>query len=251
MKRAELSHYINQFLKIDLYKDYAPNGLQIEGRASIKRIATAVSASMDVIQRAALWQADALLVHHGYFWRGEDPLLVGIKGQRVRALMNHSLNLFAYHLPLDCHPLIGNNACVAKLLSLKNIKQHRVGGVDGLLWSGELQQTMSVDVLTQFFIKQLMQRPLVIQSSKPEITRIALCTGAAQDYIVDASELHVDAYLSGEVSERTYDLAKELDIHYFACGHHATERYGIQALGALLANEFQLEHQFFDTDNPI
>jgi dinuclear metal center YbgI/SA1388 family protein len=249
--RRELSGYLNDFLKCTTYNDYAPNGLQVEGRERIKRICTAVTASEDVISRAVTWQADALLVHHGYFWRGENSIITGMKHQRISMLLRHDINLFAYHLPLDCHPELGNNASIAKLLPLSSFNTHKANSVDNLLWSGVLAQSMQGALFSNVLEKIFGRGPLHIAGNDKAISSIAWCTGAAQDLIEDAHQLGVDAYLSGEVAERTYYQAKELGIHYYSCGHHATERYGIQALGQYLASHFKLDHVFLDSDNPV
>lgn len=246
-----LSAYIDELLACARYQDYAPNGLQVEGKEHIKRICTAVTASEDVIAKAVDWQADALLVHHGYFWRGEDPVIVGMKRQRILRLLTNNINLLAYHLPLDCHLELGNNACLGQLLSVDYIEKHKVNNTENLLWSGTLPKTMSTTQLSEIITEKLGRKPLHIAGNDRKINRIAWCSGGAQDFIVDAARLGVDAYLSGEVSERTYYQAKELGIHYYACGHHATERFGIQALGAHLAERYELEHVFIDSKNPI
>lgn len=249
--RNELADYLDSLLQCNQFKDYAPNGLQIEGKEKIGRLCTAVTASLESILQAVAWQADALLVHHGYFWRGENPEIIGIKKQRISKIIDHQINLFAYHLPLDCHPEYGNNFCLTQLLQLNSIQMHQAGGVKNLLWSGKLPKKMTTNQFTDYLTEHLGQKPLHVTSHNKEIESIALCSGAAQDYIEDAHKLGVDAYLSGEISERTYYQAQELGIHYFACGHHATERYGIQALGSLLETTFGLEHLFVDSNNPV
>ncbi len=249
--QKELSSYLHQLLSCDRYNDYAPNGMQVEGKDEIRRICTAVTASDDVINQAITWKADALLVHHGYFWRGEAPVITGMKRQRLNKLLRHDINLLAYHLPLDCHPELGNNACLAKLFDVDSVQMHRAGNTDNLLWSGRLAQTMTHTVLTDFLNKKLGRIPLSVAGNDKLISRIAWCSGGAQDFIEEANRLGADAYLSGEISERTYYQAKELGIHYYSCGHHATERYGIQALGEYLASYFKLEHLFIDSNNPV
>lgn len=251
IKRSELVRYLDQFLNSKVISDYAPNGLQVEGKDEIKRLCTAVTASYDAIEWAIDHKADCLLVHHGYFWKGEDPVISGVKRQRIAALLKHNLSLIAYHLPLDCHPELGNNACIAKLLGLTSVQKHSAGHTKDLLWSGKLALPMESSAFNQLLEKQFRQKPLLIEGHNRLISEVAFCSGGAQDYIVEASLLGADAYISGEVSERTYYLAKELGINYYACGHHATERYGIEALGNHLANEFGLEHTFFDSGNPI
>lgn len=249
--RNELSFYLHEFLNCAQYNDYAPNGLQVEGEEKIKRICTAVTASEEVISQAVAWQADALLVHHGYFWRGEDQVITGMKRQRIGKLLSNNINLFAYHLPLDCHLELGNNACLAKLLLLESVQMHKAGNTQNLLWSGKLPNPMKSQLFTEFLEKIFGRKPLHIAGNDKMITSLAWCSGAAQNFIVEADRLGVDAYLSGEVSERTYYEAKELGIQYYSCGHHATERYGIQSLGEYLSNYFELEHLFIDSKNPI
>lgn len=247
----ELTSYLHELLGCARYDDYAPNGMQIEGRDQIKRICTAVTASDEVICQAIAFKADALLVHHGYFWRGEAPELIGMKRDRINKLLRHDINLFAYHLPLDCHPELGNNACLARLFELDSIQMHPAGGTDNLLWSGHLPQAFTNKEFSTFLNNKLGRSPLSLLGHNKKIRSIAWCSGGAQDYIEAAYNLGVDAYLSGEVSERTYYQAKELGINYYACGHHATERYGIVALGESLATSFNLEHVFFDSKNPV
>jgi len=249
--RVELSDYLHHYLQVDAFQDYAPNGLQVEGKANIHRICTAVTASHDVIQNACKQKADALLVHHGYFWKGEDPTLCGMKRARVAHLLKHDLNLFAYHLPIDCHNVVGNNACIAKKLELTQLKTYAAGKTPDLLWTGELAKACDVNEFTIKLTTAFDRAPQCILGSDKPIKSIAFCSGAAQDFIEEAASLGVDAYISGEVSERTYYQAKELGVHYFACGHHATERDGIHALGMHLAEHFGLEHTFIDSDNPI
>jgi len=249
--KNELLLYLHQLLDCERYNDYAPNGLQVEGKDQIQRICTAVTASDEVITKAIAWQCDALLVHHGYFWRGESPLITGMKRQRLSKLLNNNINLFAYHLPLDCHPELGNNACLAQLLEVDLVQMHRAGTTDNLLWSGKLSRTMTDLEFTEFLAKKLGRYPLSIAGNDKKISHIAWCSGAAQDFIEDASALGVDAYLSGEISERTYYQAKELGIRYYSCGHHATERHGIQFLANHLVGSFGLEHLFIDSDNPV
>lgn len=249
--RDDLKIYLDQFLACQQFKDYAPNGLQIEGRGSIQRIATAVSAAEQTILEALNWQADALLVHHGYFWRGEAPEIIGMKQRRVGLFLKNEISLFAYHLPLDCHPVLGNNAMIANLLALRDCQQHKASDTSGLLWSGSLVNGLDSEAFLNKLTQVFRRVPVFILAHDRPIKRIAWCSGAAQDLLPQAAELKVDAYLSGEISERNYYEARELGLHYYSCGHHATERFGIQALGAHLAEQFSLDHQFIDSDNPI
>jgi len=249
--REALSLYLDKLLSCADYKDYAPNGLQIEGRSKIERICTAVTASQDVIKEAVASGAHALIVHHGYFWKGESPQITGMKRQRVAQLLDNQMSLFAYHLPLDCHLELGNNACLARLLDIKKIKSFPVSKTPNLLWTGSLEKPLPLDDFSDVLSRKLNRKPLSICGSNKIIRTIAWCSGGAQDYIDEANQLGVDAYFSGEVSERTYYQAKELGIHYLACGHHATERYGVQALGHHLEEAFALDCSFIDTDNPV
>lgn len=249
--RTPFADYLEQLLKCSMHNDYAPNGLQVEGKSSIHRICTAVTASKEAIERAVAYKADALLVHHGYFWKGEQPVITGMKRERIRLLLAHDINLFAYHLPLDTHPELGNNACLGKALAFAPIRSVEAGGVPNLLWIGELPKPIAPNTLHQRLAIHFAREPLHISSGDSEIKTVAWCTGGAQDFITDAHTHGADAYISGEVSERTYHQAKELGIHYFACGHHATEKAGIRALGERAALHFGLEHQFLDSDNPV
>ncbi|KTD20712.1 putative NIF3-like protein 1 [Legionella londiniensis] len=251
MQRDQLASYLHEFLRCAEYSDYAPNGMQVEGRETIKTICTAVTASHSAVLEAIKKGADALLVHHGYFWRGEEACITGIKKKRIGELIRHDLSLFAYHLPLDCHPELGNNVSLARMLAIESPKMHAVGKIPNLLWSGRFSKPMEPETLANHIQAKLKRAPLLISAGKKEIQNIAWCTGAAQDYIENAYALGVDAYISGEISERTYYQAKELGLHYFACGHHASERYGIINLGNHLNEAFGLKHQFIDSENPV
>nr|WP_302473916.1 Nif3-like dinuclear metal center hexameric protein [Legionella sp. PL877] len=246
-----MASYLDELLGCANFNDYAPNGIQIEGGKTITRLCTAVTASIDAIEQAIALQAEALLVHHGYFWRGEEAIITGIKKQRIARLIAQDMTLFAYHLPLDCHPELGNNACLARLFNLNSIRMHRAGKTADLLWTGEFEQGKTAKKFQMELEEKLGRRPLHIQGSNKPIHKLAWCSGAAQDFIEEAYRLGADAYVSGEISERTYYQARELGIHYFACGHHATERYGVRALGDHLALHFQLEHHFIDSANPV
>ncbi len=248
MQLFELQDYTAQLLQTHLFKDYCPNGLQVEGRAQVLRIASAVSASQAVIDAAAAWHADALLVHHGFFWRNEDAPIVGIKKNRIAKLLRHEMSLLAYHLPLDAHPQLGNNAELARLMGWRLVARH---GENNLLNVGELEGALALADLAAQLGTQLQRAPQIIAGDGREIKRVAWCTGGAQGYFAQAIAHGVDAYITGEISEQSFHLAQESGVAFIAAGHHATEQFGIQALGAHLAEKFKLAHQFFNQDNPI
>lgn len=246
----QLETYLNQILRPQDFKDYCPNGLQIEGKKHIKRLALGVSASLDVIDIAIEQNADALLVHHGYFWRGENEALVGIKGARIKKIIKNDLSLLAYHLPLDAHKNYGNNVQLAKLLGLELIDTF--GPTKPKLGVyGSLETPLSATEFSQLIEKTLMRNPTLIEGTQEPIKCVAICSGAAQDFITDAANLGTQAYISGEVSERTYHEAKELGINYYAAGHHATEKFGVQALGEHLSEKFAIETFFVNSSNIV
>ncbi len=247
----ELELELKQVLRPEQFNDYCPNGLQVAGRDEIAKLVTGVTACQALIDAAAETGADALLVHHGYFWRGEDQSISGIKKSRIEALLRHDISLLAYHLPLDVHREFGNNVQLAKLLEIDidgemgKQNNHPIGLV------GSLPEAASFESMSAHLVKKLGRRPLAIEGRTASIKRVAWCTGAAQNYIELAVAAGVDAYITGEVSEPTVHIARESGIHFFSAGHHATERYGVQALGQYLAEKFGLDHQFIDIDNPV
>ncbi len=248
MKLDALNHYLNTLLQAERFSDYCPNGLQVEGKQEINKIVTGVTASMALLQAAHKANADAVLVHHGYFWRGEALPIIGIKKRRIQFLLQHDINLFAFHLPLDAHAELGNNVMLAKRLGLT--VTGRAGDKDMLLLA-ELNAPQTLQALVETIARKLQRTPQVIGDLSQAIKRIALCTGAAQGYIEQAVEAGADVYISGEISEQTVHVAIESGMSYISAGHHATERYGIQALGEHLAQKFDLQHQFIDLDNPV
>jgi dinuclear metal center YbgI/SA1388 family protein len=248
MRLIELRDYIGSELGVNRFRDYCPNGVQVEGRAEIKRIATGVTASQAVLEAATAWGADAILVHHGYFWRSEDAAITGIKKRRVAHLLKHDISLLAYHLPLDAHPEFGNNAQLGDLLGF--IEQGRFGDQD-IACYGELAQAQTLQQLSQHIQYTLHRAPQVIGHANPNIVRIAWCSGGGQSYFEQAVALGVDAFLTGEISEQNVHVAQETGVVFIAAGHHATERYGVQALGEHLASRFGLEHRYFDQDIPV
>ena len=245
-----LLNYSNNMLEIERFNDYCPNGLQIEGKSEIKKIVSGVTASQALIDAAIREQADVLMVHHGYFWKGEDERIIGLKYQRVRSLIESGINLVAYHLPLDAHPLYGNNAKLAEILDIEVAGSFPPGN-DAVGMYGTLKTPMSATNFSQMIMQAFDREPLHIGDNSEQIHTIAWCSGAAQSYIEAAAELGVDAYLTGEVSEQTVHIARESGLHFYAAGHHATERYGVQAFAEHLASHFDLEHQFIDIPNPV
>ncbi|TXH70378.1 MAG: Nif3-like dinuclear metal center hexameric protein [Thiothrix sp.] len=247
VKTDELEHYLNTLLNVSKFKDYAPNGLQVEGRKSICKIVTGVTACQALLDAAIELGADAVLVHHGYFWRGDNPVVRGMHQRRLASLLKNDLNLFAYHLPLDAHPELGNNAQLAKRLGLiveTTLNEQGIGNV------GVLAEPTSLETFSLKIEQVLQRKPLTVAGGDHLIQRIAWCTGGAQGYIQDALGFGVDAYLSGEISEHTTHSARENHVHYIAAGHHATERYGVQALGEHLTERFGVECKFVEIDNP-
>lgn len=248
MKREDLVGYLDGLLMPGKFKDYCPNGLQVEGRAEIRRVVAGVTASQALIDAAVERQADAVLVHHGWFWKGEDGRVTGIRRRRLGMLLAHDINLFAYHLPLDAHPELGNNAQLAARFGWQ--AEGRFGDQD-IAWHGMPAAASDLAGLTRQVASVLGRDPLVIGDPARPVRRIAWCSGGAQGYFEQAIALGVDAYLSGEVSEQTVHLARESGVAYLAAGHHATERYGAQALAEHLAAQCGLDCEFVDLDNPV
>lgn len=241
--------YLDDMLEIDRFADYCPNGLQVEGRPVVRKLVSGVTASLALLEAARAQNADAVLVHHGYFWRGEDARVVGMKRQRLQQLLNSRMSLLAYHLPLDAHPVYGNNAQLAERFGF--IVEGPFGGDPAIGLYGRLAQPLTAVDLSQSIAEVLQRTPMHIDGAAGMIHSIAWCSGAAQGYIEQALKLGVDAYLSGEISEQTVHVAREAGIHYFAAGHHATERYGVQALGEHVAAHFGLEHEYIEIPNPV
>jgi dinuclear metal center YbgI/SA1388 family protein len=250
VNRDSFAKYLEQALDITRFRDYCPNGLQVEGRTQIQTLVTGVTASLALIEAAADLGADAILVHHGGFGRGEDPRVIGTKQKRLKLLLEREINLFAYHLPLDAHPEFGNNAQLARQLGF--VAEGRFAENDiGWLGSVDNANVRTVAELARHVEERLGRVPLVIGEGDQSVSRVAWCTGAAQNMLADAIAAGASVYLSGEISESTVHLAKEADVAYLACGHHATERYGVRALGEHLADQFGLRHHFVDIVNPV
>ena len=248
MQLKELSDYIGSELAISRFRDYCPNGIQVEGRSEIQRIATGVTASRAVLEAAAAWGADAILVHHGYFWRSEDAVITGVKKRRIAHLLEKDISLLAYHLPLDAHPVWGNNVQLASRLGL--VESGRFGEQD-IACLGALGKSMDMAEFTRLVADALRFEPLVVGGKSGNVSRIAWCSGGAQGYFEQAIALGADVFLTGEISESNVHMARESGVAYIAAGHHATERYGVQALGVHLAERFGLEHRFFDEEVPV
>lgn len=247
----EIIQWCDNALKSPEFKDYAPNGLQIEGKTEVKKILCAVTASQTAIDAAIAYGADMLLVHHGYFWKGEAYPITGMRGKRIKALIQHDISLVGYHLPLDSHPTLGNNSAIADLLALENIEaldpteRHPIGNI------GYLKQAMSPEAFKTYVSDRLGFDAIHLPADKTSIYKVGFCTGGAQDYISKAASQDCDAYISGEVSERTFYEARELDVHYYTCGHHATEKYGVQRLAKAISEQFNIEYSYFELNNPI
>ncbi len=243
-------NYLNELLKPELFNDYCPNGLQVSGTNSISTIVTGVTACQALINEAVRLKADALLVHHGFFWKGENPCVVGIKRNRLAALLEHKINLIAYHLPLDAHRELGNNNQLAQKLKII-VDQKSSENPTNLCWSGILSPSLSGDEFSTLITEKLGREPLHIPGKATAIKRVMWCTGAAQDAIENAVLSEADAFITGEVSERTVHIARENGLHFYAAGHHATECYGIQALGEHLAKKWGIKTIFVNIDNPV
>jgi dinuclear metal center YbgI/SA1388 family protein len=239
--------FLQQLLQPEAFKDYGPNGLQVEGERPITRLVSGVTASLAFIDAAIADGADALLVHHGLFWRGQDGRLTGWLGQRVRRLLHHGVHLFAYHLPLDAHPTLGNNAQLGQRLGLvadARFGDHQLGFV------GPAGALDSLAALAQQAQAALDRAPLVLPGDGRPLRRVAWCTGGAQGYFEAAIAAGADAFITGEVSEPQAHLARETGVAFLACGHHATERFGAPAVAAHVAAHFGLQHHFLEIDNP-
>ncbi|QIL84809.1 Nif3-like dinuclear metal center hexameric protein [Vibrio sp. HDW18] len=252
MNNLQLEALLNETLSPQLIKDYCPNGLQIEGKTQVQRIVTGVTASLALIEAAIEHNADALLVHHGYFWKSEPEAIRGMKGRRIRTLIQNELNLYAYHLPLDIHPQLGNNAQLAQRLGIC-VEGGLEGHPQSVAMFGRLASPLTAQQFAQRIEQTLNRAPLHIAPEQADklIETIGWCTGGGQDYIELAASRGLDAFISGEISERTTYAAREQSIHYFSAGHHATERYGIKALGEWLAQHHGLDVTFIDIDNPV
>lgn len=246
-----LVDYTDSLLSAEQFNDYCPNGLQVEGRPDVQRLVSGVTASLELLEAAIAAEADAILVHHGYFWKGEDECITGMKRQRLQRLLETGTSLLAWHLPLDAHPQLGNNTQLARVLGFECVGYFGNDSGMQLAQYGELSRPMNGPALAQHIQERLDRAPLHIPGRQALIQTVGWCTGAAQSYIEAAVEQGLDAFISGEISEQTVHVVRECGIHYFAAGHHATERFGVRALGEHLAEHFGITHQFVDIDNPV
>ena len=249
-----LANWLDDTLQAARFKDYCPNGLQVEGRSEIAHIIAGVTASEALLRVAVERGADAVLVHHGWMWRNEDRRMIGTRRARMALALKNDLNLYAYHLPLDAHSTLGNNAQLARVLgltpALRDDGAPQTCGPDNLVWLGAAQGVATLGQLGVRVAERLGRQPLVVGNPDLPLTRVAWCTGGAQGMLGDAVDAGASAYITGEVSESTVHLARETGVGFIAAGHHATERYGVQALGQAVAERFGIKVEFVDIDNP-
>lgn len=246
-----LISYLDELFDSNNIKDFCPNGLQVEGRSKISKIITGVTASEALIDAAIENQADAILVHHGYFWKGESDAITGMKKRRIAKLLKHDINLIAYHLPIDVHSKFGNNVQLAHKLGIKNVEPFPGVKPKGIVMQGELPSGITASNLGKLIKLNLMREPLVNAVRDSDIRTIAWCTGGGQSYIDVVANAGLDAFITGEASEQTIHSSREQFIDFFAAGHHATERYGVESLGKHLEEFFNLEVSFIDIHNPV
>ena len=248
--RQDLLLAFDTLLQPARFKDYGPNGLQVEGRAAVRKIVSGVTASRALIEAAIAAQADAIFVHHGLFWRGHDGCVTGWMKQRLALLLAHDINLFAYHLPLDAHAELGNNAQLGLQLGLKagsRFGEQELGFLGGRVDGGSFASSAALAE----HLENVLKRPVVhIERAQEAIKTIAWCSGGAQSYFEAAIAAGADAYITGEISEPQAHYAREMGVAYIACGHHASERYGAPAVAAHVAAQLGIAHQFIDIDNP-
>jgi dinuclear metal center YbgI/SA1388 family protein len=242
--RNRIIEYLDERLAVDQFQDYSPNGLQVEGKEKIYNAVTAVSASLELFEKAADLNADIIIVHHGILWDRDERVIKNNFKRRLKTLFEHEISLLAYHLPLDKHPDIGNNAIAAKQLGMNNLEELGTVGLAGHI-------DLSIEELTKK-VKQVFQvNPLIFSYGPDQIKKIGFCSGGAAKDLTLAIKAGLDAFITGEASEPTMHMAKEGNIHFIAAGHYATERFGIQALGKELEKKFNISVQFIDIPNPV
>ena len=248
--RDELHELLDSELCVSSFKDYCPNGLQVEGRDDIHILVSGVTACQALLDRAVALKADAVLVHHGYFWRGEDQRLVGMKAKRIRTLLEAGISLFAYHLPLDCHPTLGNNAGLARAMGLREWQGIDPENATHPVFCGAFDEGTRLSDIVDRLERELRRDALVVGDPDAVIRSAAWCTGGGQGYIDDAASYGAELFITGEVSEQTVHVARERGLAFVAAGHHATERFGARSLGQWIAERFGIDHHFVDIDNP-
>ena len=248
MRLDKLRDHLDTLLEAARFKDYCPNGLQVEGRAEVERVLCGVTASQALLDHAVEHRFDAVLVHHGYFWRGEDARITGVRQRRIATLLRNDVSLLAYHLPLDAHPELGNNAQLARVAGWAPERQC---GDNDLIWLGRPATVMRAAALADSLALALGRAPMLVGSAERMVGCVAWCTGGAQGYFEAAIEAGADVFVSGEISEQTVHLARESGVPYIAAGHHATERYGVRALAGHLGETLGLDACFVDLDNPV
>ncbi|OZI55146.1 Nif3-like dinuclear metal center hexameric protein [Bordetella genomosp. 5] len=250
-----LAAWLDDTLQASRFRDYCPNGLQVEGKSKIGHIITGVTASEALLRAAIERGADAVLVHHGWFWKNEDARVRGPKRTRLALTLAHDLNVFGYHLPLDAHPTLGNNAQLARVLGLEPARRDDGApltcGPDNLVWLGSAPGVATLGELAAQVQSRLGREPLVVGNAGQPVGRVAWCTGGAQGMMADAVDAGATIYITGEASEPTTHLARETATGFIGAGHHATERYGVQALGEAVAEAFDIRVEFIDIDNPV
>ena len=246
--RERILAELNSLLEPERYRDYCPNGLQVEGRGEVRHLVSGVTASQALLDAAVAAEADAILVHHGYFWKSEDPCIRGMKGQRIRTLIAAGINLFAYHLPLDCHPTLGNNAGLGHAMGVTDFGPLNPQDPTFPVFQGAFGAPRDLKDLCETLTSNLGRS--VLCEGGGRVQKLAWCTGGGQGYIDAAADAGADAFITGEVSEQTIHIARERGVAFIAAGHHATERFGARSVGAWLAGRLDLEHTFIDIDNP-
>jgi dinuclear metal center YbgI/SA1388 family protein len=260
-QQSEITNYMHAILNVSAFKDYCPNGLQIEGENNITKIITGVTLNQALIDAAIDAQAQGILVHHGLFWKGDNPCIQGIAKKRIQKLLQHQINVWAYHLPLDAHPIYGNNACLAQLFEFDihaYFGDQNLGCITNLALNtyintqNKIIHSISVQdlhaKLTSIFKRKIYQFGTLTHEVAANLTHIAWCSGGAQSYFLDAIKAGCQVFISGEISEQYVHMAREYNVLYMVAGHHATERYGVQALGTHLAEKYGIEHTFVDID---
>ena len=249
-----MTQALDALLQPERFRDYGPNGLQVEGKAQVRKIVSGVTASRALIEAAIDAGADAIFVHHGLFWRGHDGRVTGWMKQRLALLLAHDISLFAYHLPLDAHPALGNNAQLGLQLGLKPLDGEAGRfGEQSLGFLGERADGRSFAKAQSLanHVEKVLKRPVaLVDVTQKAIKKVAWCTGGAQGYFEDAIAAGADAFITGEISEPQAHYAREMGVAYIACGHHASERYGAPAVAGHVARQLGIEHEFVDIDNP-